>query len=137
MALGGMMFCVGGAAIDSSFSAAYSLAQFLGWEWGRYRGPEKAPRFTFSWLVFLFGATLIVLTGINPVEITEYSVIFAVVALPLTYLPILMIAGDRSFMGRHVNGRITAVLGWSYFAIILVLAVTAVPLLLATNGGGG
>jgi manganese transport protein len=137
LALGGMMFCVGGAAIDSSFSASYNLAQFLGWEWGRYRGPKKAPRFTASWLLFLFLAMLIVLSGINPVEITEYSVVFAVVALPMTYLPILMVAGDRSFMGKHANGRISTVLGWLYFAVIVVLAIVAVPLLLATNGGGG
>jgi manganese transport protein len=137
LALGGILFCVGGAAIDSSFSASYNLAQFLGWEWGRYRGPRKAPRFTVSWLLFLFLAMLIVLTGINPVEITEYSVVLAVVALPLTYFPILMIAGDRSFMGRHANGRISKTLGWVYFAVIVVLAITAIPLLLITNGGGG
>jgi manganese transport protein len=137
LALGGMLFCVGGAAVDSSFAASYNLAQFLGWEWGRYRGPENAPRFTASWLLFLFLGMLIVLTGINPVEITEYSVIFAVVALPLTYLPILMIAGDRSFMGDHANGPISTVLGWLYFVVIVVLAIAAVPLLLATNGGGG
>jgi len=137
LALGGMLFCVGGAAIDSSFSASYNLAQFLGWEWGRYRGPKKAPRFTVSWLVFLFLGVLIVLTGINPVDITEYSVVFAVVALPMTYLPILMIAGDRSFMGEHANGKVSATLGWLYFALIVVLAIVAIPLLLATNGGGG
>jgi manganese transport protein len=137
LALGGMMFCVGGAAIDSSFSAAYNLAQFLGWEWGRNRGPEKAPRFTASWLVFLLLAVLIVLSGINPVEITEYAVIFAVVALPLTYLPILLIAGDRSFMGKHANGRFSAALGWIYFVVIVVLAIVAIPLLLMTNAGGG
>jgi manganese transport protein len=137
LGLGGMMFCVGGAAIDSSFSASYNLAQFLGWEWGRYRGPRKAPRFTVSWLAFLLLAMLIVLSGINPVEITEYAVVFAVVALPLTYLPILMIAGDRSFMGDHANGRVSSFLGWLYFAVIVVLAIVAVPLLLITNGGGG
>jgi len=137
LALGGIMFCVGGAAIDSSFSASYNLAQFLGWEWGRYRGPRRAPRFTFSWLLFLFLAMLVVLSGINPVEITEYAVVFSVVALPLTYLPILLIAGDRSFMGEHANGRVSSALGWTYFAVIVVLALTAVPLLLATNGGGG
>jgi manganese transport protein len=137
LALGGMLFCIGGAAVDSSFSAAYNLAQFLGWEWGRYRGPERAPRFTFSWLVFLALAVIVVLTGINPVEITEYSVVFSVVALPLTYLPILLVAGDRAFMGEHANGRLSAGLGWLYFGIILILAVAAVPLLLATNGGGG
>jgi Mn2+/Fe2+ NRAMP family transporter len=137
LALGGIMFCVGGAAIDSSFSASYNLAQFLGWEWGRYPGPRKAPRFTASWLVFLLLAGMIVMSGINPVEITEYSVVLAVVALPMTYLPILMLAGDRSFMGEHANGRISTLLGWAYFAVIVVLSVVAVPLLLATNGGGG
>lgn len=137
LALGGIMFCVGGAAVDSSFSASYNLAQFLGWEWGRYRGPTGAPRFTASWLVFLFLAVLIVLSGVNPVEITEYAVVFSVVALPLTYFPILMIAGDRSFMGEHANGRVAATLGWIYFAVIVVLAIAAIPLLLATNGGGG
>jgi Mn2+/Fe2+ NRAMP family transporter len=137
MALGGILFCVGGAAIDSSFSASYNLAQFLGWEWGRERGPEKAPRFTASWLLFLLLALLIVESGINPVEITEYSVVFSVVALPLTYLPILLLAGDRSFMAQHANGRFSAALGWLYFVIIVVLALAAVPLLIATNGGGG
>jgi Mn2+/Fe2+ NRAMP family transporter len=137
LALGGIMFCVGGAAIDSSFSASYNLAQFLGWEWGRYQGPRKAPRFTASWLVFLLLAGMIVLSGINPVDITEYSVVLAVVALPMTYLPILMVAGDRSFMGEHANGRISTLLGWTYFVVIVVLAIVAVPLLLATNGGGG
>lgn len=137
LALGGMLFCVGGAAIDSSFAASYNLAQFLGWEWGRYKGPQKTPRFTASWLIFLLLGIGIALSGINPVEITEYSVVFSVVALPLTYLPALLIAGDRSFMSEYANGRIATVLGWLYFAIIVVLAVTAIPLLLATNAGGG
>jgi Mn2+/Fe2+ NRAMP family transporter len=79
----------------------------------------------------------IVLSVVNPVEITAYSVVFAVVALPMTYLPILMIAGDRSFMGEHGNGRISTTLGWVYFTVIVVLAIAAVPLLLMTNGGGG
>jgi manganese transport protein len=137
LALGGMLFCVGGAAIDSSFAASYNLAQFLGWEWGRYQGPRKAPRFTASWLVFLLLGIAIAQSGINPVEITEYSVVFSVVALPLTYLPVLLIAGDRSFMSEYANGRIAATLGWLYFGIIVILAIAAIPLLLATNAGGG
>ena len=30
----------GGASIDTVFSGAYNLAQFCGWEWGRYRHPR-------------------------------------------------------------------------------------------------
>ena len=35
---------------------------------------------------FLIGL-LITLSGVNPIQIVEYSVIFAVVVLPLTYYP--------------------------------------------------
>jgi manganese transport protein len=137
LVLGGMLFCVGGATIDASFSGAYNLAQFLGWEWGRSRGPRRAPRFTTAWLVFLALGLLVVLTGIDPVDITEYSVVFGVVALPLTYLPVLLIARDRDLMSDHANGRVSSVLGWGYFVLITLLAVVAVPLLVITNGGGG
>ena len=137
LALGGMLFAIGGATIDSSFAGAYNVAQFLGWEWGRYRGPRKAPRFTIAWLLFLALGVVLAESGINPVDITEYSVVFSVVALPFTYLPLMLIARDRTFMGEHANGRLASVLGWGYFAVIVVLAIAAIPLLLATNGGGG
>jgi Mn2+/Fe2+ NRAMP family transporter len=137
LALGGILFAIGGAAIDASFSGGYNLAQYLGWEWGKYRGIDEAPRFTLAWMAFIALGAVVVLTGIDPIEITEYSVVFSVVALPLTYAPVLLIARDRTFMGDHVNGPLATVLGWSYFVVIVVLAVAAIPLLLATNGGGG
>jgi Mn2+/Fe2+ NRAMP family transporter len=82
-------------------------------------------------------ALLVVITGYDPVKLTEYSVIFSVVALPLTYLPILLIANDRAYMASHANGRIANVFGVVYFAIILLVAVAAIPLLVLTNGGQG
>ena len=39
LALVGILFAVGGASIDTVFAGAYNLAQFFGWEWGRYRHP--------------------------------------------------------------------------------------------------
>jgi Mn2+/Fe2+ NRAMP family transporter len=71
------------------------------------------------------------------VKITEYSVIFSVVALPLTFLPILLVANDPAYMGTHRNGRFSNVIGIVYFAIILAVAVSAIPLLVLTNGGQG
>lgn len=137
LALGGMLFAVGGAAIDACFAGAYNLSQFLGWEWGKYRGTRKAPRFTLTWPIFILLGCVVVLTGVNPVDITEYSVIFSVVALPLTYFPVLLIAGDPEYMGEHANGRFAKIAGWSYFVLICVVAVVAIPLLIATNAGGG
>jgi Mn2+/Fe2+ NRAMP family transporter len=133
----GILFAVGGAAIDTCFAGAYSLAQFLGWEWGKYRHPRGAARFTITWMVLLGLALVIISTGVDPVIITEYAVIGSVVALPLSYLPILLVASDPTYMGKHVNGRISTALGWVYMAIIAVVAVAALPLLIITNAGSG
>jgi len=137
LALLGMLFAIGGAAVDASFAAAYSIAQFAGWEWGKYRRPSGAPRFTLAWLLFFALGLAILMTGIDPLDLTEYSVVLSVVALPLTYLPVLLIARDRTFMGDYANGQIARVLGWLYFVILVVVALAAIPLLLATNAGGG
>jgi manganese transport protein len=82
-------------------------------------------------------ALVIVMTGYDPVKITEYSVIFSVVALPLTFLPILLVANDPTYMGRYRNGRFSNVLGVLYFILILAIAVSAIPLMILTNGGQG
>jgi manganese transport protein len=134
-ALVGILFAVGGASIDTVFSGAYNLAQFCGWEWGRYRQPRGAPRFTLTWLVLLALALAIVSTGVDPVMLTEYAVIFSVVALPLTYIPILLVANDRTYMGRYRNRRLANGFGVLYLVVIMVVALTAVPLMLLTNVG--
>ena len=135
LALVGILFAVGGASIDTLFSGAYNLAQFMGWEWGRYRTPKGAPRFTLTWMAMLVLAFGIVQTGVDPVMLTEYAVIFSVVALPLTYLPILLVANDRAYMGEYSNGRLANVLGVVYLVIILAVSLTAIPLMILTNVG--
>ncbi len=135
LALVGILFAVGGASIDTVFSGAYNLAQFFGWEWGRYRNPAGAPRFALTWIVLLFLALGIVMTGVDPVMLTEYAVIFSAVALPLTYLPILLVANDREYMGADTNGRLANILGFAYLILIIVIAIAAIPLMIITNVG--
>jgi manganese transport protein len=135
LALVGILFAVGGASIDTVFAGAYNLAQFCGWEWGRYRHPRGAPRFTVTWLVLLVCALAIVLTGVDPVMLTEYAVIFSVVALPLTYVPILLVANDKTYMGNYRNGRVANAFGVFYLVVIAIVALTAVPLMVLTNVG--
>ena len=137
LALVGILFAVGGAAVDTCFSGAYNLAQFFGWEWGKYRRATGAPRFTIAWLVLLVLACLVIATGIDPVVLTEYAVIFSAVALPLTYFPILLVANDRAYMREYVNGRLANVFGIVYLVLILFIALAAIPLMLITNMGQG
>lgn len=135
LALVGILFAVGAASIDTVFSGAYNLAQFFGWEWGRYRHPSGAPRFTLTWLTLLGLALAIVLTGVDPVMLTEYAVIFSAVALPLTYIPILLVANDPKYMGAYVNGRLANALGTFYLVVIVLIALAAIPLMILTNVG--
>jgi manganese transport protein len=137
VAVVGILFAVGGAAIDTMFSGAYNLCQFLGWEWGRYRTPAGAPRFTIVWAVLLLLAFCVIVTGVDPVLVTELSVIFSAVALPLTYFPILLVANDRAYMGSHANGRLANAFGIAYLVVIMGIAVAAVPLLVLSNMGRG
>jgi Mn2+/Fe2+ NRAMP family transporter len=137
LAMVGILFAVGGAAIDTCFSGAYNLAQYQGWKWGKREGRRGAPRWTITWVGLFLGGYAVIATGIDPVELTEYAVVLSVIALPLTYLPILLVARDHDLMGDHANGPFANVLGWLYFALICVLTVAAPILLIATNGGGG
>lgn len=133
----GIMFAVGGAAIDTGFSGAYNIAQYFGWEWGKRRGRLETPRWTLTWLAMFGGGYAIIATGLDPVALTEYAVVLSVVAMPFTYFPVVRAASDRELMGDHANGPLMRILGWLYFVIVCVLAVAAPILLVVTNGGGG
>jgi manganese transport protein len=137
LALIGILFAVGGAAVDTALSGGYNLAQFFGWEWGKHRKPVEAPRYSLTWMVLLLLGFLIVMTGVDPIKVTEFSVIFSALALPATYLPILLVANDRAYMGGYVNGRVANVFGFAYLVIIFVVAVAAIPLMIITNMGQG
>jgi Mn2+/Fe2+ NRAMP family transporter len=135
LALIGGLFAFGGAAVDTCFSAAYNLAQFQGWPWGK---KAKNPmRWDISWVAFLAAGYVIVSTGVDPIQLTEYAVVLSVLALPLTYFPILLVAGNKDVMGKHANGPLAKVVGWFYFVLICIMTVAAPILLFATNGGGG
>jgi manganese transport protein len=62
-------------------------------------------------------------------------VVFSAIALPLTYLPILVIANDPDYMGEKVNGRLTNTLASVFLVIIVVASVAAIPLMIATKAG--
>ena len=118
-------------------SSAYNLAQFFGWPWGKHRKPREAARWTLSWMVAFVLATAIVLTGVDPIKVVEYSIVFSVVVLPLTYFPLMALSRDKAVMGAYANGPIANMLGWLFFFLICIAAVAALPLLVLTHGGQG
>lgn len=135
VALLGLLFAIGGASVETSFSGAYNFSQFAGWKWGRHNPPLKTPKFTAAWLIILGLGAVVVMSGVDPVQLTQYAVIFSVIILPLTYWPVLKVARNKEVMGKHANGRVTNVLGYAFFAIIVIVSVAAIPLMVLSNQG--
>ncbi len=137
LALSGMFFAIAGAAVETCMANAYSIAQFFGWMWGRHKKPWEAPRFTITWIALFLLALAIVLTGVDVMMLVEFAILFSILVLPFTYLPLLLLAGDKNYMREHVNGPVAKGLGWLYFAIITAAALAALPLFFLTSGGNG
>ena len=131
----GIVAATFGAALETTLSSGYTLAQFFGWSWGKFRRPAQAARFHLAMIICLLVGVAVLSTGVDPVLVTEYSVVFSAVALPLTYLPILVVANDPQYMGEHVNGRAVNVLAMIYLLIILVASLAAIPLMIVTGAG--
>jgi manganese transport protein len=135
IALVGMLFAIAGAAAETSLACAYSVAQFLQKPWGKDRARRAAPLFHGTWAAAILGGMFLNLTGVEPLDLVQYSVIFAVVVLPFTYYPILRVAGDAKLMGKHANSRMVQVLGWTFLVLIALAAAAAIPLMLLTRNG--
>lgn len=126
-----------GAACETGLSVGYSLAQYGGFQWGKYVKARDAAGFHVIILVATVLAAGVLITGVDPIMVTEISVVFSAIALPLTYFPILVVANDPDYLGEHVNGRFANALGVVYLVIIVVSAVAAIPLMVLTSMGQG
>ncbi len=135
IAIVGIFAATFGAALETALSAGYSVAQYLGWQWGKYVRPVHAPRFHLVVLLAILGATLFGISGVDPVKVTEYSIVLSAAALPLTYFPILVIANDPDYMGDKTNGRLLNAIGTVYLVLLLVISVVTIPLMIITKGG--
>ncbi|GAA2202010.1 Nramp family divalent metal transporter [Sinomonas flava] len=131
----GIIAATFGAALETTLSSGYTLAQYFGWPWGKFRRPAEAARFHLAMIVCLVVAGAVLATGVDPVLVTEYSVVFSAIALPLTYLPIMIVANDPGYMGERVNGRAVNVLATVFLVIILIASVAAIPLMIITGAG--
>ncbi|MBE1583494.1 NRAMP family divalent metal transporter [Nonomuraea angiospora] len=124
-----------GATLEVALSSGYSLSQYFGWQWGKRVRPREAARFHATVLIVMIVATALILTSIDPIMVTEYSLVFSAAALPLTYLPVLMISNDRDYMGDKVNGVFSNTLGTVFMILLVVVSIAAIPLMLATKAG--
>jgi Mn2+/Fe2+ NRAMP family transporter len=135
IAIVGFVAATFGAACETGLSVAYSIAQYVGSQWGKKVRPHEATFFHLLIALATLIAAGILVTGVDPVLVTEMSVVFSAVALPLTYFPILVVANDPDYMGEHVNGRLANAVGMVILVFVVVAAVAAIPLMIWTEMG--
>lgn len=135
VAMVGFVVATFGAACETGLSTGYSIAQYFGFQWGKFVRPSQAATFHLVIGVATLLAVAVLLSTVDPILVTEVSVIFSAVALPLTYFPILVVANDPDYMGDHTNGRFANVLGLVYLALIVAVSLAAIPLMILTGMG--
>jgi Mn2+/Fe2+ NRAMP family transporter len=124
-----------GAALETSLSSGYIISQYFGWQWGKHVRPVQAPRFHAVVLISIILGAMLVLTSIDPIKVTEYSLVLSALALPLTYFPILVIANDPDYMGVQTNSKMGNALGSVFLLIVLAASAAAIPLMIVTKAG--
>jgi manganese transport protein len=131
----GIVAATFGATVETALSCGYMTAQYFGWKWGKAVRPLKAARFHLVVLLSMILGTGLILTTVDPITVTEYSLVFSAIALPLTYFPLLVVANDRDYVGDRRNGVFANTLGVLFLALLLVAAIATIPLMLITKAG--
>jgi Mn2+/Fe2+ NRAMP family transporter len=124
-----------GAALETGLSSGYTIAQYFGWQWGKYVKPAEAARFHLVMLASVVAGALLILSTIDPIKLTEYTLVLSAAALPLTYFPILVVANDPDYMGSKVNSKFTNAVGSVLLVILVVVMLAAGPLMIITKAG--
>jgi Mn2+/Fe2+ NRAMP family transporter len=104
-------------------SAAYALAEAMGWKSGLERKPKNARGFYGVIAISVLAGLVIQYSPISPMKALFWSaVINGVVAVPLIVV-IILIASSRSVMGALTSSRPVIALGWIGAAIMGLAAV--------------
>jgi Mn2+/Fe2+ NRAMP family transporter len=135
LVLFGMFAAIFSAALETSLSAGYTVAQFFGWQWGKFVRPRDAARFHLVVIVSIAAAILLALSTLDPVKITEYSIVLSAAALPLTYFPILVVANDPTYMRERTNRRSVNAIAFVYLVVLVAVSAVTIPLLIWTKAG--
>jgi Mn2+/Fe2+ NRAMP family transporter len=117
-----------GAALEVTLDTAYITAQAFGWNWGESLHPKDAARFSFVYTVFVFLASLLMVVGIDPLQLTLFSMALTAVILPIAILPFLVLMNDRQYVGEYTNGWLSNSVVIFTIALAFVLAIVAIPL---------
>ncbi len=123
-----LFICCLGAALELALSTAYCFAQGLGWNWGENVRPRDAARFSLIYTVMIVAASLLMVSGIDPLQLTLFSMALTSLILPVVTIPFLILMNDADYVGEHGNGWISNIAVIVISLLASVVALVAIPL---------
>ena len=107
-------------------STAFAVAETLAIREGLELPPRAAPGFYAVIVIATVGGAALDMTGLPPMRaLVDAAVLNGLAAPPLLYM-ILRIGGDRRIMHARVSGPLSAWLGWTTFAGMVLAALALV-----------
>lgn len=123
-----------GAAQEISLEIAYFVAQGFGWNWGKDAPPKREARFSLVYTIIIFLGMCLVLTGIDPLKLTIFSMALTAATLPVSIVPFIILMNDEHYVGEYGNGWFGNTVVLLIIGLAFVLAVVTIPLQIL--GGG-
>jgi Mn2+/Fe2+ NRAMP family transporter len=117
-----------GAAMEITLQIAYFTAQGFGWNWSENQRPLDEARFSAAYTITIILGTLAVLVGIDPLQLTIFSMAATAATLPVSIVPFLFLMNDKSYVRVYRNGWFSNAVVISIIALAFVLAVVTIPL---------
>ena len=114
--------------MEITLQIAYLTAQGFGWNWSENQRPLDEARFSFVYTVVLLLAALIVLTGIDPLSVTIFSMVLTAATLPVAIVPFLFLMNDRRYVRSYRNGWLSNAVVIAIIGLAFVLAIVSIPL---------
>jgi Mn2+/Fe2+ NRAMP family transporter len=131
-----LFICCFGAATEIALALSFEVTQIMGWKYGEDRKPRDAAVFNLIFLVYIVGSTLLIgLTGMDPLQLTIFSVVFTALVLPAVVVPFLAVMNDPTYLKDQINGPFSNVAVLLIVLLTFVLSAVSIPLTILTGGG--
>lgn len=125
---GSLMITCFGAALEVSLAQSYLVAQGFGWNWSESARPKSDPAFSLVYTLSIIVAVVPIALGLDPLQVTIFSMAITAVSLPFGVVPFLFLMNDRKYVGDHVNGPIGNAVVVFVIGLAFLFAVVTVPL---------
>jgi manganese transport protein len=121
------------AGLSSSITSSLATANVVTGYLGKPEDPHSRI-YRLGLIVLALPAVVLIIAGLNPFRALILSQVVLSIQLPLTIIPLMVLARRRTVMGDERMGTLAVVTGWLVAAVIIGLNVF---LLYQTFWGGG